>query len=95
LNIGVEDRWDVLNTVKFWMTEPGVELDGLSRPVGKPLKLCQRPAASGQRPAASGQRLWLAAGSEPSAWAAIIQPMLPAMHDVSAPGLLLRGVHLK
>jgi hypothetical protein len=88
LHIAVKDRWDVLNTVKLWMTEPNVEMEGSSRPLGAPL------------PLRSGRRVWLSVGTEPvegnpepPCVGSIIEPMSPATHEVTAPGVMVKGVH--
>jgi hypothetical protein len=90
LHIAVDDRWDQVTVGYIWMTEPGVDLGQVSRLVGDPLSL------------ASGRRVWLVAGTEeipggepePQAAGSMIEPRLPETHEVSAPGFLVRGVHL-
>lgn len=89
LHIAVRDRWDEVTVAYFWMTEPGVELDGVDRMVGDPLLL------------QSGRRLWMSAGvervlgePEPMAHGAMIVPMTPENDDVAAPGLMIKGVRL-
>lgn len=89
LHVAVEDRWDVLNTVKLWMTEPDIELEGISRPLGAPL------------PLRSGRRVWLAASTEqvegepePPCTGSMLEPMSPATHGVTAPGVMVKGVHV-
>ncbi|MGX1976898.1 hypothetical protein [Streptomyces kronopolitis] len=91
IHISVEDRWDLITMAQMWMTEPGVEIPGTWRVVGDALKL------------ASGRRVWIiketqhVPGDKEEQIAAGImsEPMLPGTHDVSAPGILLRGVHVQ
>lgn len=89
LHIAVEDRWDKITVGYFWMTEPGVDLAGVERLVGESIVL------------RSGRRVWLAAGTEsvkgepePMADGAVVVPMTPEADDVSAPGLMVKGLGL-
>jgi hypothetical protein len=88
--IGVQDRWDRLACARILMTEPGGALSSIDPLLAEPWTLT------------SGRRVWLTARSEvapamepedPSA-GAIVQPMWPEAHGVTAPGFLLKGVRL-
>ncbi|MFF8968679.1 hypothetical protein [Streptomyces sp. NPDC014995] len=89
-HIAVEDRWDQITMAQIWMTEPDVDLPDGIRLIGGPL------------PLASGRSVWVTAdvqevpGERESMVASGImaQPLMPDTHDVSAPGILLRGVHV-
>lgn len=88
-HIAVDDRWDVLTMVRFLMTEPGVELTDVPRPVGRSMLL------------SNGRRLWMAVATESVVGepevgieGAMVEVMSPATHDVSVPGLLLKGLRL-
>lgn len=88
-HIAVEDRWDEITVGYFWMTEPGIDLSGVNRLVGDPMVL------------QSGRRVWLVAGTEPiqgepepMADGSVVVPMTPGADDVSAPGLMLKGLRL-
>ncbi|MFJ8730340.1 hypothetical protein [Streptomyces bauhiniae] len=89
VHIAVEDRWDVITMAQIWMTEPGVDIPSGVRLTGGPLAL------------ASGRRVWVIADIQEvpkaqesgAAVGNMIEPLLPTTHDVSAPGLILRGVN--
>ena len=89
VHIRVEDRWDQVTLGCLWMTEPGTSLEG-DRLVDRPLTL------------QSGRRVWLTAKTEaltngepePLAVSSMLEPAIPGVHDVSAPGVFHRGVHL-
>ncbi|MFJ2222135.1 hypothetical protein ACIOFY_19120 [Streptomyces anulatus] len=90
-HIAVEDRWNQITMAQIWMTEPGVDLPKGVRLIGGPL------------PLASGRRVWVTADTQDvpgeQEWTVasgiMAEPLLPQTHDVSAPGLLLRGVHVE
>ncbi|WGP12661.1 hypothetical protein [Streptomyces sp. SH5] len=90
VHIAVEDRWDQITMAQIWMTEPGVDLPEGVRLIGGPL------------PLASGRRVWVTADTQgvpgKQEWTVasgiMAEPLLPQTHDVSAPGMLLRGVHV-
>jgi len=83
-----EDRWDLVTVAQVWMTEPGAAL-GIEPSLG-PLAL------------ASGRQVWVAGAweevepmdPEPVPVSAMIEPMWPEKHGVTAPGYMVRGVHL-
>ncbi|GGU71481.1 hypothetical protein GCM10010275_01990 [Streptomyces litmocidini] len=91
VHIAVEDRWDQITMAQIWMTEPEVALPDGVRLIGGPM------------PLVSGRNVWVTAetqevpGEEEGRVASGImaQALLPGTHDVSAPGLLLRGVHVE
>ena len=89
LHVTVDDRWDRLTSVRFWMTEPGVDLVGMNRPLGQPLPLTPADRCGWVLPpeAVDGEPESMSAG-------ALIEPRSPATDNVSAPGLLVRGVRL-
>lgn len=86
----MHDRWDELTKVNLWMGLPGVPTPSASERIGPLLGL------------SDGNRVWAAAGREPIAAVvpeplpvtAAIEPQTPAIHDVTAPGLLFWGVHV-
>lgn len=89
VRIPVSDRWNELTSAFVWMTEHGVSLDdpGVLAP---PLVL------------RNGRQVWLTQNREqldlpdspePPSVGASVEPLWPERHDVSAPGILLRGVH--
>ena len=88
--VEVNDRWDELTKVNIWMTLPKVELPDASLLLGPVLTL------------ESGANVWAAVGREyiapsdpePVPGSSIIEPQVPGRHDVTAPGLLIRGLHL-
>lgn len=88
--VEVRDRWDELTKVNLWMGQPGVSTPSASERIGPVLGL------------SSGNRVWAAVGREPIAAVvpeplpvtAAIEPQIPGIHDVTAPGLLLWGVHV-
>lgn len=88
--IEVPDRWDELTKATVWMSEPGVNIPEPPERVGPILEL------------SSGVRVWVGRGHEelepidpePVPASAILEPQVPGIHDVTAPGLLVRGVHL-
>lgn len=90
VHITAEDRWDRITMAQIWMTEPDVDLPNDARLVGGPLSL------------ASGRKVWVTADTQEVpgekelvvARGIMAQPLLPETHNVSAPGLLLRGVHI-
>jgi hypothetical protein len=85
--IATDDRWDQLTIGLIWMTEPGVTFEDPSR-IGGPLVLD------------SGRRVWITqsidylGGGAPEAQCEgiVVEPMWPGRHDVTAPGLILKGV---
>ena len=89
MHIRVQDRWDEVTLGCLWMTEPGVAFDA-DRIVGGPLAL------------ASGRQVWLTARTEaigdaepePLAVSSMLEPAIPQVHGVRAPGVFHRGVHL-
>jgi hypothetical protein len=72
-----------------WMTEPSISIES-PRLVGGPLSL------------RSGRRVWVTAGTEevmggrpePIPATAIVEPVWPAEHGVTAPGVFIRGAHI-
>lgn len=88
--VEVADSWDRITGVYLRMTEPGVALDGSHLVLGRPL------------PLDSGRQVWLTVYSEPIEPAepepvpvsAMIEPMSPETHDVTAPGLIVKGIHI-
>lgn len=87
--VEVADRWDRLATLRVWMTEPNVDLNG-SAILGGPL------------PLSGGQRVWVTATDEPITASdpepvpagALIEPLTPGVDDVTAPGFLIRGMNV-
>lgn len=90
VQIAVEDRWDRITMAEIWMTEFDICPPSDARLVGGPL------------PLASGRKVWVTAQTQEvigerelvTAIGIMAQPLLPETHDVSAPGILLRGVHV-
>lgn len=89
-SIEVPDRWDQLTKANIWMSQPGAPIPDPPDRVGPVLEL------------ANGLRVWVGRGSEeieaidpePIPVAAIFEPQNPGVEDVTAPGILIRGVHL-
>lgn len=88
--IDVADRWDGLTKATVWMSQPGVVVPEPPDRVGPILALT------------NGVQVWVGRGweeleaidPEPVPVSALIEPQLPGVHDVSSPGILVRGVHL-
>ncbi|MDR7188273.1 hypothetical protein J2Y46_001089 [Microbacterium sp. BE35] len=88
--IEVADRWDELTKANVWMTQPGFDVPAPPDRVGPTLELT------------NGVRVWVGRGREeleasdpePVPVSAILEPQVPGVHDVTAPGILIRGVHL-
>ncbi|NYF15991.1 hypothetical protein HDC37_000805 [Microbacterium sp. AK009] len=88
--IQVRDRWDELTKANVWMSQPGTDIPDPPERVGPVLELT------------NGMRVWVGRGSEeleaidpePVPVSAIIEPQIPGVDDVTAPGILIRGVHL-
>ena len=89
--IEVPDRWDRITIAAVRMTEPGAAPDPSWSIVGEPLHL------------ASGRTVWVTQSTEsieptqpePTAAGALIRPLSPETSDVTAPGWLVTGVHIR
>jgi len=89
VHIRVEDRWDQVTLACIRMTEPGFTVSD-DRIIGGPLAL------------ASGRQVWVTAKTEPlpggepepQAISSMLEPAIPGAHDVAAPGVFHRGVHV-
>lgn len=91
IQIPVEDKWNVIQLVRIWMTEPGVNLENLDF-IGPPLEL------------QSGRRVWIDtvtedipewdASPEKSARGSLVEVLTPQLHGTKSPGLLVRGFRL-
>lgn len=89
-SVEVNDRWDELTKVNIWMSLPDSEVANDADLLGPTLTL------------ASGVRVWASVGREPLEpkdpepvpAASVLLPQVPGVHEVSAPGILIRGVHL-
>ncbi|WP_336649122.1 hypothetical protein [Microbacterium sp. MMO-10] len=88
--IEVRDRWDELTKANIWMTQADAEVPDHPFRIGPILEL------------ASGTRVWASVGREylepidpePAPTSTMLEPQIPGVHDVTAPGVLIRGVHL-
>lgn len=92
----VRDRYNELTKVEIWMTEPDTDIhftaDSPEQQIAAPL------------PLASGRRVWLFAAREnipepddddsTPYVGSLIQPQVPGIDAVSAPGVLLIGVRI-
>lgn len=91
IQIPIEDKFNIIQLVRIWMTEPGVTLEGLDF-IGNPLRL------------RSGRRVWLDTvaesilGSDTSpeepATGSIVEVLTPDSHGTRSPGLLVKGFRL-
>jgi len=92
--VPVADRWNQLTLVRLWMTLPGVDYQ-----VRRDATLLAEPMTL-----ANGRKVWLDTVSEqvtnwspdpePPATSALVVPMGPDTHAVSAPGYLVKGLRL-
>lgn len=92
--VPVADRWNQLTLVRLWMTLPGVDYQ-----VRREATLLAEPMTL-----ANGRKVWLDTVSEqvtdwspdpePPATSALVVPMGPDTHAVSAPGYLVKGLRL-
>ncbi|MFE7067188.1 hypothetical protein [Microbacterium sp. NPDC057658] len=88
--VEVRDRWDELTKANVWMTKADADVPDHPTRVGPILEL------------ASGTRVWVSVGREaldpidpePVPISTMLEPQIPGVHDVTAPGVLIRGVHL-
>ena len=88
--IEVRDRWDELTKANVWMTQAGADVPDHPARIGPVLEL------------ACGARVWVSAGREPMEpiepepvpISTLLEPQVPGVHEVTAPGALIRGVHL-
>lgn len=86
--IRVNDRWDQVTQARIWMSEPHIELSD-DRLIADPLLLD------------SGRHVWVKAATEalpegkpePLAVGSMLEPAVPGVLDVLAPGVFHRGVH--
>lgn len=86
-DVVVEDRWDQLTSVFVWMTDPGIGFNEVG-------------LIAGPFPLASGRRVWVTQERQKLPLAqphsdivgVLVEPLWPDHDNVTAPGLLLKGL---